>query len=71
MSAKEVVDRNVPFSRKLKPGNGRQRRRSENPVQQDLPITGVPPVRVEMAICKTGDFRECSQRIFEDCKKDE
>lgn len=35
------------------------------------PVTAVPPVRVEVAIGETGDFRECAQDVFPYDEKDQ
>lgn len=35
------------------------------------PVCGVPPVRVEVSICETGDFGEGAKNILKDDEEDE
>lgn len=37
----------------------------------DLPVARVPPVRVEMAVCETGDFCKSAEDVLEDDQEDE
>lgn len=53
MSAKEMMDRNIPLAREFKP------------------ISGIPPVGIEMAVGEIGYDSEGVEDVFEDCEEDE
>ena len=64
MATEKVVHRNIPFPRKFEPlkisiAYGLVR-------NEDLPVTRVPPVRVEMPIGEASNLCKCSKNILED-----
>jgi len=48
-------------------GLGEEKRETE----RHVPVTGVPPVGVEVAVGKAGDFGEGAEDVFEDDEEDE